>query len=132
MSEPTGSLATMARHVRAMLELKRRGSVVFDYGNNLRGQALTQGVADAFAIGGTASYASEINGGTVVATSTEIPDWWRGDLFAEYRFTAGLSARLNVLNITDETYFDTLYRSATPFVYVAPGRSAQLTFEYEF
>ena len=37
-----------------------------------------------------------------------------------------------VLNITDETYFDTLYRSATPFVYVAPGRSAQLTFEYEF
>jgi urocanate hydratase len=46
------SLATMARHVRAMLELKRRGSVVFDYGNNLRGQALTQGVADAFAIGG--------------------------------------------------------------------------------
>nr|MBP6481856.1 TonB-dependent receptor [Pseudomonadales bacterium] len=87
---------------------------------------------DAFAIGGTASYASEINGGTVFATSTEIPDWWRGDLFAEYRFTAGLSARINVLNVTDETYFDTLYRSATPFVYIAPGRSALLTFEYEF
>jgi urocanate hydratase len=46
------SFATMARHVRAMLELQRRGAVTFDYGNNLRGQALTRGVDDAFAIGG--------------------------------------------------------------------------------
>ena len=39
---------TMAAHMRAMLELQRRGAVTFDYGNNLRGQALTAGVADAF------------------------------------------------------------------------------------
>jgi urocanate hydratase len=38
--------------VRALLELKRRGSVVFDYGNNLRGQAKKAGVANAFDIGG--------------------------------------------------------------------------------
>jgi urocanate hydratase len=43
---------TMADHVRALLELKHRGSVVFDYGNNLRGQAQKAGVADAFSIGG--------------------------------------------------------------------------------
>jgi urocanate hydratase len=43
---------TMAAHVRALLELKRRGSVVFDYGNNLRGQAKKAGVANAFDIGG--------------------------------------------------------------------------------
>jgi urocanate hydratase len=43
---------TMAAHVRALLELQRRGSVVFDYGNNLRGQARKAGVADAFEIGG--------------------------------------------------------------------------------
>jgi urocanate hydratase len=42
------SMATMAGHVRAMLELQRRGAVVFDYGNNLRGQALEAGVAEAF------------------------------------------------------------------------------------
>jgi urocanate hydratase len=35
---------SMAEHVRAMVELKRRGSHVFDYGNNLRGQALLAGV----------------------------------------------------------------------------------------
>jgi urocanate hydratase len=43
---------TMADHVRALLELQRRGAVVFDYGNNLRGQAQKAGVADAFRIGG--------------------------------------------------------------------------------
>jgi catecholate siderophore receptor len=38
----------------------------------------------------------------------------------------------NVLNLTDETYFDALYRSATPFTYIAPGRSALLTLDIDF
>jgi len=46
------AMASMAAHVRAMLELQRRGAVTFDYGNNLRGQAQEAGVADAFDIGG--------------------------------------------------------------------------------
>ena len=46
------SYATMADHMRAMLELQRRGAVVFDYGNNLRGQAQKAGVAEAFRVGG--------------------------------------------------------------------------------
>jgi urocanate hydratase len=46
------SYESMARHVRALLALQRRGSVVFDYGNNLRGQAKKAGVEDAFRIGG--------------------------------------------------------------------------------
>ncbi|HKF44834.1 MAG TPA: urocanate hydratase [Thermoanaerobaculia bacterium] len=46
------SYATMADHVRALLEMKRRGAVVFDYGNNLRGQAKKAGVENAFDIGG--------------------------------------------------------------------------------
>jgi urocanate hydratase len=46
------SMATMAAHVRAMLALQGRGAVTFDYGNNLRGQALAAGEARAFEIGG--------------------------------------------------------------------------------
>jgi urocanate hydratase len=46
------AMASMAEHVRWMLELQRRGAVTFDYGNNLRGQAQAAGVADAFDIGG--------------------------------------------------------------------------------
>ncbi|PJA26317.1 MAG: urocanate hydratase [candidate division Zixibacteria bacterium CG_4_9_14_3_um_filter_46_8] len=46
------SFKSMAAHCRAMIEFQKRGSIVFDYGNNLRGQALKAGVADAFAYPG--------------------------------------------------------------------------------
>jgi urocanate hydratase len=46
------SMAAMGKHVEAMLELKRRGAVVFDYGNNLRTNAKLAGIADAFDIPG--------------------------------------------------------------------------------
>lgn len=43
------SLDTMAHHVHLMLELQSKGSVTFDYGNNLRGQAHDRrGVKNAF------------------------------------------------------------------------------------
>ena len=46
------STASIAVHVRAMLEMQRRGSVAFDYGNNIRTVAMDAGVADAFQIPG--------------------------------------------------------------------------------
>ncbi|MEK6774634.1 MAG: urocanate hydratase [Bdellovibrionota bacterium] len=39
---------SMAKHVRGMLELRRRGAITFDYGNNLRAMAFEHGVKDAF------------------------------------------------------------------------------------
>ncbi len=46
------SMAAMAAHCAAMVDLQRAGSVVFDYGNGLRGQARDAGFADAFAYPG--------------------------------------------------------------------------------
>jgi urocanate hydratase len=46
------SVAAMGEHVSAMLELGRRGAIVFDYGNNIRAQAVKAGVHDAFQIPG--------------------------------------------------------------------------------
>jgi urocanate hydratase len=46
------SMRSMGEHVRAMLELQRRGALTFDYGNNIRGQAKLAGVENAFDIGG--------------------------------------------------------------------------------
>jgi len=46
------SIAAMGVHVEAMLALKKRGAVTFDYGNNLRTNAVKAGVADAFEIPG--------------------------------------------------------------------------------
>ncbi|MCS7249217.1 MAG: urocanate hydratase [Anaerolineales bacterium] len=42
------SMESMARHVQAMLEFKRKGAEVFDYGNNIRQRAFDWGVSDAF------------------------------------------------------------------------------------
>lgn len=42
------SLASMVKHCEAMIEFQKRGSVVFDYGNNLRGYAKEAGLKNAF------------------------------------------------------------------------------------
>ncbi|MCI0549589.1 MAG: urocanate hydratase, partial [Anaerolineae bacterium] len=51
-SDPEGykkmSMDSMSRHVQAMLDLRRAGAEVFDYGNNIRQQAYNNGTSDAF------------------------------------------------------------------------------------
>ena len=42
------ALDSMAVHCRAILEMQKKGAVAFDYGNNLRGQAVKRGVENAF------------------------------------------------------------------------------------
>ena len=55
-SDPARHMAearrSMGEHVQAMLDLKAKGSIVFDYGNNIRAEAQKAGVANAFDIPG--------------------------------------------------------------------------------
>ncbi len=46
------SKKTIVQHVKAMLEFQKFGSIVFDYGNNIRGEAKDNGVENAFDIPG--------------------------------------------------------------------------------
>ena len=46
------SRKTVVKHVEAMLEFQKRGSITFDYGNNIRGEAKENGLANAFDIPG--------------------------------------------------------------------------------
>jgi urocanate hydratase len=46
------STAAMGKHVQAMLALQSRGAITFDYGNNIRAQAVKAGVTNAFDIHG--------------------------------------------------------------------------------
>lgn len=46
------SRKTIVKHVEAMLEFQKRGSIVFDYGNNIRGEAKENGMLNAFDIPG--------------------------------------------------------------------------------
>ncbi len=42
----------MVVHTRAMIDMQTKGAIVFDYGNNLRGQAFAHGLKNAFAFPG--------------------------------------------------------------------------------
>ncbi len=44
----TKSKGTIVTHVKAMLEMQKKGAVTFDYGNNIRGEAKENGVENAF------------------------------------------------------------------------------------
>jgi urocanate hydratase len=46
------SVAAMGKHVAAMRTMQQRGAIAFDYGNNIRAQAVRAGVTDAFSIPG--------------------------------------------------------------------------------
>ncbi|NUM72378.1 MAG: urocanate hydratase [Ignavibacteriaceae bacterium] len=55
-SNPAGymklSRSTIVTHVEAMLGFLKKGSIVFDYGNNIRGEARNNGLSNAFDIPG--------------------------------------------------------------------------------
>lgn len=42
------AMQAMSEHCEAMVEMQKKGAIVFDYGNNLRGQALKAGYSHAF------------------------------------------------------------------------------------
>ncbi len=85
------ALNTMAEHMRAMLELQKRGAITFDYGNNLRGNAKEAGVENAFDVPGF------------------VPEYIR-PLFCEgagpFRWAA-LSGDPNDIHVTDQAVLDT-------------------------
>jgi catecholate siderophore receptor len=91
-------------------------------------------LTDVWEIGGQAVYRSEIYGGTFLAANagTSIPSFWRFDAFAEAKIDKNWTAKLFVYNITNKLYYDALYQSATPFVFVSPGRSASMVLSARF
>jgi catecholate siderophore receptor len=84
-------------------------------------------------LGGQAVYRSKIYGGTFGAnTGTELPSYWRFDAFVEKKIDKNWTMKLYAQNLTNKLYYDTLYRSATPFVAVAPGRAFYLVTSAKF
>lgn len=99
-------------------------------GSVLANYALTEHLQ----IGGQVYAQSKITGEgtTALGQTPSIPGYVRFDAMARYAPTERLEFRLNVLNLTDKRYYDAIYRSGSPFSYVAPGRSATLTASYTF
>ncbi|MGL9618284.1 TonB-dependent receptor [Bradyrhizobium sp. U531] len=79
---------------------------------------------DGWEIGGQAVYRSKVYGGTFAAnTGNLLPSYWRFDAFVEKKIDKNWTMKFYAQNLTNKLYYDTLYRSAVPFVAVAPGRA---------
>ena len=89
-------------------------------------------VTSRFEIGGQVYYQDEMYGGSQLAGTAMVPGYARFDAVARYRVNDHLTARVNVLNVTDKRYYDAIYRSGSPFSYIAPGRSAFFTLTADF
>ncbi len=94
-------------------------------------------------LGGQTVYASQIEGGSLLAANggiaypgapnpTFLPSYWRFDAFAEAKINSFASLKLYGQNLTNKTYYDSLYQSAQPFVKVAPGRAVHLSLVFKF
>ncbi|MFC5771635.1 TonB-dependent siderophore receptor [Thauera sinica] len=87
-----------------------------------------------FTFGGGLTHSSKKYSGTpegVAATNLKVPEYTVFDLFAAYKITKQLNARLNVINVTDEDYYTAAYRSGS-FTYKGDGRNVRLTLDYNF
>ena len=90
-------------------------------------------------IGGGANYVSSryanstpravATGGTTVYFLNKVPGYWTFDAMAKYPVTEKLDVQLNIYNITDEFYYDSLHPS---HVVPGAGRSALFTVAYKF
>ncbi|MBI4725780.1 urocanate hydratase [candidate division TA06 bacterium] len=80
------SYESMAIHMQAMLDMQKQGAIAFDYGNNIRGQAVKHGIKNSFDVPGF------------------VPEYIR-DLFCEGRGPfrwAALSGDPKDIAVTDE------------------------------
>ncbi|MBY0613657.1 MAG: TonB-dependent receptor [Beijerinckiaceae bacterium] len=87
---------------------------------------------ETFEIGGQITYASRIHGGTLAANANVLPSHWRVDAFTEATLTKNVTVKVAVTNLFDELYYDAFYQSATPFVFVAPGRTVSVVAQAKF
>lgn len=90
-------------------------------------------VTPRFSMGATLTHTGEIKGGTFAATTgNTLEASNRLDLMADFKVNKNLSLQANLNNATDETIYEAFYRSGSPFVYVAPGRTGSVSFTYDF
>lgn len=110
---------------------------------------------DVLEFGGQAIYRSKVyggnnlvaNGGTAfnafgwpaptaanpfVNVPTELPSYWRFDLFTEAKIGPYATLKFSVMNLFDRTYYDAFYQSSAPFAQIAPGRAAYLEARVKF
>lgn len=123
-----GGLVLMESRVLKSIEAAQVGAQLANIAHQSFNVLTKYKITDPWEIGGQATFASKIYGGTFGAINGNVlPSHWRFDAFTEYKIDKHMKAKLSVNNIFDTVYYDAFYRSNTPFVFIAPGRSVWLT-----
>ena len=109
---------------------RRLANIPLDQFNLLSKYKLTEKLE----VGGSVTYSSEVFSGVLAQDSNflRIPSHWRFDALAEYEFNEHLELLVQGINLTNELYYDALYRNATPFAFVAPGRAGYATISWKY
>jgi len=81
-------------------------------------------------IGGGAIYVDEVFGSVTAEPAKRVPDYWRFDANAAWQVSESTRLRLNVLNLTDETYYTRAY--AAHYAALGPGRQVLLSADLFF
>ncbi len=87
---------------------------------------------DQLTLGARVTYAGGRKLGGPVENGNTLPDYTTLDLMATYKFSEHAELQFNVNNVADTTYYDSGYRSGSPFTYVAPGREFSFNFKAKF
>lgn len=88
----------------------------------------TYRVLDDLTLGGGAFFMDKVYSNP--GNTGHIPSYVRWDAMAKYDINKNLDLQLNVLNLTDERYFNSTY--FRHYAVVAPGRSAFLTLNFNY
>ena len=87
-------------------------------------------VTPTVAVGGGATYVDEVFGSLSSEPPKRVPDYWRFDANASWQVAPSTRLRLNVLNLTDETYYTKAY--ASHYAAQGPGRQVLLSADFTF
>ena len=134
-------LTFMESEIRDSSDPDKIGRKLSNFSDTQATAQLRYQATDKFAFGGTATYKGEMFTGqpddaagfdeTLGVYTYRVPDYWTFDAFASYKFSQNLSARVNVMNLSNEDYYLAGYRSGH-FLYKGDERRATLTLTGRF
>ncbi len=92
----------------------------------------TYDFTDDLMLGLRANFQGEKDLGTTVPNGNTLQEAWTWDMVGSYDINDQAEVRFGVTNLTDVTYYDSAYRSGSPFTYVAPGREFSVSVDFRF
>jgi len=127
-------VAVMNSEIRESQDPDNVGKGLSNFPEKTASLLLSYELTPKFTFGGGLTHSSEKYSGepeSAAATDLKVPAYTVYDLFASYRVSKDLTARLNIGNLTDEDYYTAAYRSGA-FAYIGDARNVRLTLDYNF